>query len=65
MFSRKCYSHKLLLMPCITMNITGGWPVEPLDCGKNDALYQGFSSENWEKALAFQIGKFMRDNCLF
>jgi hypothetical protein len=26
---------------------------------------QGFSSENWEEALAFQIGKIMRDNCLF
>ena len=26
---------------------------------------QGFSSGNWEEALAFQIGNFMRDNCSF
>jgi hypothetical protein len=25
---------------------------------------QGFSSENWEEALAFQIGKFMCGNFL-
>ena len=29
------------------------------------ATFQGFSSGNWEEALAFQIGNFMRDNCSF